>query len=243
MSDYEFIIPENYDEAYKLKQEILEKINAYNTALFNGEELPYSDEEIDRLQEEYQILNDHLALSKEEKIMKLKESDKIINEDGTVEEKISVWDKIHWVVYLCGFFLTVLASGILTKPIGNAVMNSFMNNSFDKAYNANVSMGGFVKSEYNIEAFEFFAKFALSYLWFPILIILLSLVLYLVFRKKNDINSKVTKWLLIGHIGLTVISIALIMLLGEFKTWKEFYDSLEQQYYVYYYKMVYSVGY
>ncbi len=243
MSDYEFKIPENYDEAYKLKQELLEKINAYNTALFNGEELPYSDEEIDMLQEEYQILNDHLALSQEEKMMKLTENDKVVKEDGTVEVKETIWDKIHWVVYLYGFISTIFACGILTKPIGNTSMNGFMNSCFEKAYNEGVGMYDFAKSEYMMGGFEFYFKFILSYLWFPLLIIILSTVIYLIFRKKNDVNAKVTKWLLIVHIGLTVISLALIMILGEFKTWKEFFEQLDYQYAIYYYRLEYYGGY
>ena len=37
---------ETYEEAVKRKEELLEKINAYNIALFEEKELPYTDEEI-----------------------------------------------------------------------------------------------------------------------------------------------------------------------------------------------------
>ena len=96
MSDFEYQIPDTYEEAVARKAEVLKLINEYNEALLLDKELPCSEEEIDRLQEEYQILNDHLELTDEEKLEKLKDSDKEINEDGVVVEKISVFDKIHF---------------------------------------------------------------------------------------------------------------------------------------------------
>ena len=100
MSDFEYQIPETYDEAVKRKADVLQMINDYNVALLLGNDLPYSEEEIERLQEEYQILNDHLALTEDERLAKLDDDDKIVNEDGTVEEKQSIFDKIHWSIYL-----------------------------------------------------------------------------------------------------------------------------------------------
>ena len=90
MSDSEYQIPETYDEAVKRKADVLQMINDYNVALLLGNDLPYSEEEIERLQEEYQILNDHLALTEDERLAKLDDDDKIVNEDGTVEEKLLV---------------------------------------------------------------------------------------------------------------------------------------------------------
>ena len=98
MSDFEYQLPDTYEEAVERKAYVLKLINEYNEALLLGKELPCSDEENDRLQEEYQILNDHLALTEEERINKLNDSDKEINEDGVVVEKVSLVDKIHWSV-------------------------------------------------------------------------------------------------------------------------------------------------
>ena len=78
MSDFEYQIPDTYEEAVARKAEVLKLINEYNEALLLDKELPCSEEEIDRLQEEYQILNDHLELTDEEKLEKLKDSDKEI---------------------------------------------------------------------------------------------------------------------------------------------------------------------
>ena len=52
MSDFEYQIPETYDEAVKRKADVLQMINDYNVALLLGNDLPYSEEEIERLQEE-----------------------------------------------------------------------------------------------------------------------------------------------------------------------------------------------
>ena len=100
MSDFEYQIPDTYEEAVERKAYVLKLINEYNEALLLGKDLPCSDEEIDKLQEEYQILNDHLALTEEERLSKLNDSDKEVNEDGVIVEKVSVLDKIHWSVML-----------------------------------------------------------------------------------------------------------------------------------------------
>ena len=90
----------------------------------------YTDEEIEEMMEEYQILNDHLALTKEEKLSKLNDADKIVQEDGTIVEKVSVFDKIHWSVYVYGIISTIFATGILTRPVGQSTMKGFINRYF-----------------------------------------------------------------------------------------------------------------
>ena len=65
MSDFEYQFPETYEEAVERKAYVLKLINEYNEALLLGNELPCSEEEIDRLQEEYQILDEHLALTED----------------------------------------------------------------------------------------------------------------------------------------------------------------------------------
>ena len=128
MSDFEYQIPETYDEAVKRKADVLQMINDYNVALLLGNDLPYSEEEIEKLQEEYQILNDLLALTEEERLAKLKDSDKEVNEDGVVVEKISVFDKMHWGILLyCVFtFISLCSMPFLTKLVGQAGIDSFI---------------------------------------------------------------------------------------------------------------------
>lgn len=237
MSDFEYQIPETYEEAVARKEEVLKLINEYNVALLLGNELPCSDEEIEQLQEEYQILNDHLALTEEEKINKLNDSDKIVQEDGTIVEKISIFDKIHWSVYLYGIISTIFAAGILTKPVGKTCMNNFIDKYFyDLLWEKNVGMSALEKSGYMWTSFQYWFRCAISFLWLPLLILLLTTVFYFLFRKRKDINSKIAKWLLIGHIALFVISFAIIILQGELKLWIDKYENLSLYYAMYYYQ-------
>ena len=239
MSDFEYQIPETYEEAVARKEEVLKLINEYNVALLLGNELPCSDEEIEKLQEEYQILNDHLALTEEEKINKLNDSDKIVQEDGTIVEKVSIFDKIHWSVYLYGIISTIFAAGILTKPVGKACMNSFIDKYFyDLLWEKGVEMTALEKSGFMWTDFQYWFRCAISFLWLPLLILLLTTVFYFLFRKRNDINSKIAKWLLIAHIALFVISFAIIILQGELKFWIDKYENLDLYYAMYYYQEI-----
>lgn len=235
MSDFEFQIPDTYEAAVARKEEVLKLINDYNVALLLGNDLPCSEGEIEKLQEEYQILNDHLALTKEEKLNKLNDADKIVQEDGTIVEKVSVFDKIHWSVYVYGIISTIFATGILTRPVGQSTMKGFINRYFyDLLWEKYVDAYSLQKSDFMWTDFQFWFRCAFSYLWLPLLIIILSTVFYLLFRKRNDINTKIAKWLLIGHIVLFVISFAVIILQGEIKAWIDYYESLPY-YYAYYY--------
>ena len=160
MSDFEYQIPETYDEAVKRKAEVLQMINDYNVALLLGNDLPYSEEEIERLQEEYQILNDHLALTDEERLAKLDDDDKIVNEDGTVEEKQSIFDKIHWSIYLVAIISFIACCGIFTKAVGNACMESFLNNYFyDLLWNKEVEMLALEKIWYMWSEFDYLFRY------------------------------------------------------------------------------------
>ena len=63
----EIKIPENYEEALKRKEEVLNIINSYSIALLNETELPCSEEEIALLQEEYSMLDEYVELTNTEK--------------------------------------------------------------------------------------------------------------------------------------------------------------------------------
>ena len=158
MSDFEYQIPDTYEEAVARKAEVLKLINEYNEALLLDKELPCSEEEIDRLQEEYQILNDHLELTDEEKLEKLKDSDKEINEDGVVVEKISVFDKIHWGIflYIVFTFIALCSMPFLTKLVGQAGINSYISKFlYDCLWEHNIDMLGLEKSEFMWTPFDF----------------------------------------------------------------------------------------
>ena len=247
MSDFEYQIPETYDEAVKRKADVLQMINDYNVALLLGNDLPYSEEEIERLQEEYQILNDHLALTEDERLAKLDDDDKIVNEDGTVEEKQSIFDKIHWSIYLVAVVSFIACCGIFTKAVGNACMESFLNNYFsDLLWNKEVDMLALEKSEYMWSAFDYWFRACVSYLWLPLLGILISVVYYFFFRKRKDINSKISGWLIVVNVVLFLVSIAIIFLPNDFQEFRNLqlnYENLALNYAYYYYGELGSSGY
>lgn len=246
MDEKEYKIPETYEEAVSRKQEVLKKINEYNEALLLEKELPCSEEEIEKLQEEFQILNDQLALTKEEKVRKLRETDVEVSEDGTIVEKNTIWDRINWFVYIYAFLSTLFASGFLTKKIGNSCMQKFIDNYFLKVSEADITVGGLADSDMMMGAGEFWFKFCLSYLWLPLLIVFLSAIVYFIFRKRKDINTKITFWLLILHIVLAIAVSLIVIFVGEnseFNNWNSFFQNLDSYYDMYYYFVILGYGY
>ena len=238
MSDFEYQIPDTYEEAVARKAEVLKLINEYNEALLLDKELPCSEEEIDRLQEEYQILNDHLELTDEEKLEKLKDSDKEINEDGVVVEKISVFDKIHWGIflYIVFTFIALCSMPFLTKLVGQAGINSYISKFLsDCLWEHNIDMLELEKSEFMWTPFDFWSRVALSYLWLPLVLILVSVVVYFLYYRKHDLNTKIAKWLIFINIFIFVLSIGVVLLQGEIKVLQERFEYLWYEYAEYYY--------
>ena len=241
MSDFEYQLPETYEEAVERKAYVLKLINEYNEALLLGNELPCSEEEIDRLQEEYQILNDHLALTEEERLSKLNDNDKEVTEDGVIVEKVSVLDKIHWGVMLyCIFtFILLCAMPFLTKPIGSACFNSMIKNfMYDCLWEKNVEMLGLAKSDYMWSEVGFALRAILAYCWLPLLLVLISVGIYFIYRHKKDLNTKICKWLIIANIFIFVLSIGIVLLRGEIKELIQRYEYLWYEYAEYYYNEV-----
>ena len=237
MSDFEYQIPETYEKAVERKAYVLKLINEYNEALLLGNELPCSEEEIDKLQEEYQILNDHLALTEDEKLSKLKDSDKEVTEDGVIVEKVSFLDKIHWGVMLYAIFtfISLCTMPFLTKPIGSAGLNSMIQRFFeDCLWDKEVEMLALEKSEYMWTEFGFALRAIFCYCWLPLLLILISVGIYFIYRHKKDINTKICKWLIVSNIIIFVLSIGIVLLRGEIKELISRYEYLWYEYALYY---------
>ncbi len=237
MSDYEYQIPETYEEAVERKAYVLKLINEYNEALLLGKELPCSEEEIDRLQEEYQILDDHLALTEEERLSKLNDADKEVNEDGVIVEKVSLLDKIHWgvMLYFVFTFIALCSMPFLTKPVGAACLNSMIKNlMYDCLWEKEVYMTDFEKSGYMWTEFGFALRAILCYCWLPLLLVLISVGIYFIYRHKKDINTKICKWLIVSNVIIFVLSIGIVLLRGEIKELISKYEYLWYEYALYY---------
>lgn len=203
-----YVMPATYEEAVQRKQELLDKINAYNEAMFAGEELPYSDKEIDELQEEYQILNDRLFLTDSEKIDKLNDEDKIINEDGTVERKLSFLDKVHWPLFVYPIFLIIFALGAFHNKIVDSVINNYVFRLMEIAFNHNIYTGAaFKESEFALKSFGYYFRL----IFFSSLVQLIAAalswigyVIYAIFKKEN---KKIAFFIAVGISAIALISI------------------------------------
>ena len=66
MDQFKFEMPKTYEEALERKKEILDILNEYNEDLLLGNPTELTEEEVENLREEFEILDDHY-LTKEEK--------------------------------------------------------------------------------------------------------------------------------------------------------------------------------
>ena len=127
------IIPENYEEALKRKEEVLNIINSYSIALLNDTELPCTEEEIQTLQEEYALLDEFVELTATEKEAichndKIKYKEEVL-EDGTINkvEVVSFWDKVNPFIFIYGLVAVVGSLWFAIQGIGIQLINTFSN--------------------------------------------------------------------------------------------------------------------
>ena len=127
------IIPENYEEALKRKEEVLNIINSYSIALLNDTELPCTEEEIQTLQEEYALLDEFVELTATEKEA-ISHNDKTeykeeVLEDGTINkvEVVSFWDKVNPFIFVYGLVAVVGSLWFAIQGIGIQLINTFSN--------------------------------------------------------------------------------------------------------------------
>lgn len=237
-----YVIPEDHAEAVKRKEEVLAMINAYNEAIFAEEEPPYTDEEIDALQEEYQILNDRVALTEEEKIAKLDEKDIVVNEDGTISRKTSLLDQIHFTVfiYIALFLVVSTLGGYISISVGFGNMEKFIYNYFDEIYINTVDTWQYY-SDVKIPAVDlmaeskFYVKLFVSYLWLPLVFIALIVAGYIGISFIGGLSKKITLWAMIILLVLTIGLFCVFFFVGKsgFSYWSSFYDNIQEEYYNY----------
>lgn len=241
MIDKEFEIPETYEDAVNRKQELLDKINEYNDAFFNNQPLPYTDEEIDAFQEEYQLLNDHLQLTEEEKINRLDEDEKEVLEDGTVVKVESVFDKIHPLTYVYIFlisFLMILFCPLLSNKIGSSMTTSAINKFYEQTFDQT----GSGLSMYNdptlvMSEGKYWFTVVFNFLLIPLIVLIVSTIFFVLSRIFMDkLNKKICLIVYICHIAVFLISLSLIFFLKVMKEAQEYYDYMYYYYYLYIYQ-------
>ncbi len=224
-----------YEEAVQRKEELLQKINEYNIALLEGKEPPYTEEEIDEMSEEYQILNDSLKLTKEEK--KQKDVEYVETEDGVVEKPKGFFDKIGIGVYIYSFIAVFLSSGILNSLIGTAIYNGVMN----IIYFFMLKTENHLLME-NMPIFAYGCIYFMSYLLLPILVIIATLIIKGVNKKKGKLeNSKFLFWVLMIQIAVTLV-VTLILFIGTLGPDFEgtFKETVDYGYPIYLYEHLYE---
>ena len=91
------------------------------------------------------------------------------------------------------------------------------------------------KSEFMWTPFAYWLRVAVSYLWLPLLLVLLSVVIYFLYYRKHDLNTKIAKWLIIINVFIFVLSIGVVLLQGEIKVLQERFEYLWYEYAEYYY--------
>ncbi len=228
----------SYEEAVARKNELKEKINQYNEALFNEQELPFSEEEIDDMMAEYQYLEDELALTEEEKIERLEADEKEVLEDGTVVKVDSVFDKLHFTFYIYAIYtlVIVLFSCVFSLQIGNNISSKLLEANFQKVYEeTNNPLIMFQDSSYIMGEGAYWFKVLFGFLIVPLSLLILSIICFILTFKMNKFNRRAFLIVLLIHVAVTVIGLLLIFFIRLYKSASEYYDNIAYYYFAYSY--------
>ncbi len=231
--------PKNYEEAVLIKEELLAEINKYNEAVFNEEELPYSDEEIDILMAEYQTFNDQLKLTKKEKIDKLDEEDKVTLESGEVVEVESVFDKIHFSFYLYILFsiVLILFSSVFSYQIGNNLMTNYLNKFYEEIYaRTSDQMAMIADPTLVMGEGRYWFHTVFFFCLIPVILLIISTVIFILSRRLNKLNKKLFLIVYLLHILIVVSSILIIFFSKIYNEAQDYYNNMS----IYYFYYIYS---
>lgn len=224
-----------YEEAVQRKEELLEKINEYNIALLEGKEPPYTEEEIDEMSEEYQYLNDTLKLTKEEKHQK--DASYVETEEGIIEKPKTFFDNVSIGIYIYSFIAVFLSSGLLNSTLGTLIYEGVMK----VIYFFMLKTENHLLME-NMPIFAYGCIYFISYLVFPILVVVATLIIRAISKKKeHKENAKFLFWVLIIQLALTLV-VTLILFIGtlgpDFK--ETFEATVDYGYPIYLYEKLYE---
>ncbi len=199
MEKESILIPEDYEEAKKRKEEVLQMINKYNEALFNEEELPYTDEEIKKLQEEYLLLDDYVELTDTEKkaIGKHQEEEyeESINDDGEVKKaNHSYWDAVNPLIFVYALFPLIGSLWFAIQGIGIQVIELFTKI---------LSKNDIVLTEISDNGFLAICLALIAI--YPVLFCVVTLLVKLFVCRKKE-TKKAAFWILMGQILISIIN-------------------------------------
>lgn len=190
------LIPENYEEAKKRKEEVLRMINEYNEALFNEQALPYSDEEIKKLQEEYLLLDDYVELTETEKkaINNEDDDEEISVTDNPKKQEKGFWDLVNPLIFVYALAPLVGSMWFAIQGVGIQVLQLFTEIlSKYKIQLTGVSDKGFLAICLGLIAI------------YPVLFCILTLLVKIFVCRKKE-TKKAALWILFGQILISVIN-------------------------------------
>lgn len=192
------LVPEDYEEAKKRKEEVLLMINQYNEALFNGDELPYSDDEIKDLQEEYLLLDDYVELTDTEKKL-INESENSDDEDGVSEvEKETYWDRVNPLIFVYALFPLIGSLWFAIQGIGIQVIQLFTK-ILDKH---DITLTGVSNKGFLVLCLVLVAIY-------PILFCVVTLLVKIFVCRRKE-TKKAAFWILMSQILITVINYVVV---------------------------------
>lgn len=206
-----FTIPKTYEEALARKKEVLALINAYNEAILNDLPPTLSDEEIDALQEEYQVLNDLVIEKVDEDHDEFITEEKFLDEGIVVEEKVrkrSFLDEVNPLIYVYMIIVFLFSSWFILSGIGFDLLTWTF------------SWGNQTVAQYQEYAkILIWLRVLAPFIVFPLALIGLNFIVRLFFRKKQE-ERKLFWWYILVHGIFVLINFTVIY----FTEIKKFYD-------------------
>ena len=187
-------IPDTYEEALARKKEVLELINAYNEAILNGNPPTMSDEEIDLLQEEFQVLND-LVIEKEHD-----ENGEVVYEEQFTDEGVIIEKrkKTHPFGRNQSDYLFIHVSPSLVFFLDYDSLSVSLSSR-------NLFLGKDLNAYRNATEFWIWIRTLLPFLAYLIILIGLDFIFCLFFLKKKT-QRVFLKWWIVGHSIFTLIN-------------------------------------
>lgn len=182
----EFVIPESLEEAIARQEEVSDLIDSYTIAEFEGKVKPFSEEKLDELVEEKAFLDSIIGSIKPKKEEKA-ETDEAKN-------------GISYLMILIFLFLYVSVLWFMVKVIGVNIFEQFILTIYG---NEELAIA------FNNKTRLLIAGFILLSLH-PALICVIAGILRRFFFTKNEINKKVSMYLMIGLILDSLINVLIV---------------------------------
>jgi len=161
----EFKIPETVEEIRNRIEELYNKINEYNTAYFSCDTLPYTEEEINEIQEEYNFLCDTFKEDKTEK-------------EEVEESEKKFFDKVSPAIWIYTIIVAIASMWFVVSYIGDSFLYGYL-----ETFPSSDAFLAFIENHQNLFLFYCWMLYAI----YPLIIIIVSTILKLtIFKSKEN---------------------------------------------------------